>query len=132
MRSPIRRIVACCSFPRNVSVPLWTPRSSAGSSSPRIRSRCPQWDGDVPRSEEHTSELQSPDHLVCRLLLEKKKNKLRTPYIRTVITSITRMVAPIAQKSFSNAEPGPIHCGHGDAPCQSARAVDTLKHLEPA
>src|SRR5215216_7914587 len=29
------------------------------------------------RSEEHTSELQSPDHLVCRLLLEKKKKKLR-------------------------------------------------------
>src|SRR5258708_32080476 len=32
------------------------------------------------RSEEHTSELQSPDHLVCRLLLEKKKklqNRLR-------------------------------------------------------
>src|SRR5258708_28704483 len=28
------------------------------------------------RSEEHTSELQSPDHLVCRLLLEKKKKKL--------------------------------------------------------
>src|SRR5258708_25838761 len=28
------------------------------------------------RSEEHTSELQSPDHLVCRLLLEKKKNIL--------------------------------------------------------
>src|SRR5258708_30112719 len=27
----------------------------------------------TPRSEEHTSELQSPDHLVCRLLLEKKK-----------------------------------------------------------
>src|SRR2546426_3730755 len=34
-------------------------------------------DGDgagVPRSEEHTSELQSPCNLVCRLLLEKKKN----------------------------------------------------------
>src|SRR5258708_29020531 len=27
----------------------------------------------IERSEEHTSELQSPDHLVCRLLLEKKK-----------------------------------------------------------
>src|SRR5258708_31689431 len=27
----------------------------------------------IARSEEHTSELQSPDHLVCRLLLEKKK-----------------------------------------------------------
>src|SRR5690348_17375700 len=29
------------------------------------------------RSEEHTSELQSPVHLVCRLLLEKKNNKSR-------------------------------------------------------
>src|SRR5258708_27865481 len=41
------------------------------------------------RSEEHTSELQSPDHLVCRLLLEKKKTKRRptlsatTPYTAT-------------------------------------------------
>src|SRR5258708_13330409 len=31
------------------------------------------------RSEEHTSELQSPDHLVCRLLLEKKKEKPQLP-----------------------------------------------------
>src|SRR5258708_26475503 len=30
------------------------------------------------RSEEHTSELQSPDHLVCRLLLEKKKKKAQS------------------------------------------------------
>src|SRR5258708_12696331 len=30
------------------------------------------------RSEEHTSELQSPDHLVCRLLLEKKKTTPHT------------------------------------------------------
>src|SRR5258708_16503755 len=29
------------------------------------------------RSEEHTSELQSPDHLVCRLLLEKKKQNTK-------------------------------------------------------
>src|SRR5260364_113220 len=41
----------------------------------RLRSRNRPWpylpaEG---RSEEHTSELQSPDHLVCRLLLEKKK-----------------------------------------------------------
>src|SRR5690348_18183561 len=35
--------------------------------------------GSVPaRSEEHTSELQSPVHLVCRLLLEKKKQKNNT------------------------------------------------------
>src|SRR5258708_14728047 len=34
------------------------------------------------RSEEHTSELQSPDHLVCRLLLEKKKSldAAQSPY----------------------------------------------------
>src|SRR5258708_24274663 len=41
--------------------------------------RLPRREGRSPqraRSEEHTSELQSPDHLVCRLLLEKKK---RTP-----------------------------------------------------
>src|SRR3712207_7084101 len=31
---------------------------------------------DDPRSEEHTSELQSRQYLVCRLLLEKKKNKM--------------------------------------------------------
>src|SRR5690348_17887999 len=33
-----------------------------------------QAEGQLGRSEEHTSELQSPVHLVCRLLLEKKKN----------------------------------------------------------
>src|SRR5437879_9462860 len=32
-------------------------------------------DPGLPRSEEHTSELQSPMYLVCRLLLEKKKKK---------------------------------------------------------
>src|SRR5258708_15221722 len=36
----------------------------------------------VVRSEEHTSELQSPDHLVCRLLLEKKKKV--TTYTRSL------------------------------------------------
>src|SRR5258708_25951140 len=34
------------------------------------------------RSEEHTSELQSPDHLVCRLLLEKKKTNPRRQSVR--------------------------------------------------
>src|SRR5947208_13036069 len=38
-------------------------------------SRTARWrqEKSFARSEEHTSELQSPDHLVCRLLLEKKK-----------------------------------------------------------
>src|SRR5258708_17482081 len=52
---------------------LWVRRQSLA---PRLRrspsSEPPQL---ISRSEEHTSELQSPDHLVCRLLLEKKKNK---------------------------------------------------------
>src|SRR5258708_29065793 len=35
----------------------------------------------IGRSEEHTSELQSPDHLVCRLLLEKKKTTTNEAHI---------------------------------------------------
>src|SRR5690348_18506322 len=38
-----------------------------------------------PRSEEHTSELQSPVHLVCRLLLEKKKKKYTTTEMNNLI-----------------------------------------------
>src|SRR5690625_5720925 len=39
---------------------------------------------DAERSEEHTSELQSRGHLVCRLLLEKKKRRVeRDPFSRT-------------------------------------------------
>src|SRR6266446_10883502 len=38
--------------------------------------------GDQRRSEEHTSELQSPCNLVCRLLLEKKKKKKKKNYIK--------------------------------------------------
>src|SRR5437762_7963812 len=34
--------------------------------------------GSISRSEEHTSELQSPMYLVCRLLLEKKKTTIKT------------------------------------------------------
>src|SRR5258708_24759607 len=38
------------------------------------------------RSEEHTSELQSPDHLVCRLLLEKKKKNIITAAFNNTLT----------------------------------------------
>src|SRR5258708_24036605 len=52
------------------------------STFPRIGSLAseqrPTWVSRAPvRSEEHTSELQSPDQLVCRLLLEKKKQRSR-------------------------------------------------------
>src|SRR5438552_9136026 len=41
------------------------------------------------RSEEHTSELQSPDHLVCRLLLEKKKKKANNTTLQKNIKDST-------------------------------------------
>src|SRR5258708_12846647 len=43
------------------------------------------------RSEEHTSELQSPDHLVCRLLLEKKKNKKNTIFHPLLYSASTNL-----------------------------------------
>src|SRR5258708_9228363 len=46
------------------------------------------------RSEEHTSELQSPDHLVCRLLLEKKKRMLR----KRSCTTSTVVHSPASQR----------------------------------
>src|SRR5438552_7736380 len=50
------------------------------------------------RSEEHTSELQSPDHLVCRLLLEKKKKK--DTIIRITIKRLTRQIRQIGVQNI--------------------------------
>src|SRR5438876_4523369 len=48
-----------------------------------------------PRSEEHTSELQSPVHLVCRLLLEKKKTqKLYTLSLNLMIITCPLALCP--------------------------------------
>src|SRR5439155_7238318 len=41
--------------------------------------------GAIPRSEEHTSELQSRGHLVCRLLLEKKKKQYDVYYFQKTV-----------------------------------------------
>src|SRR5690348_17423279 len=50
------------------------------------QSLCAQAQAAVMRSEEHTSELQSPVHLVCRLLLEKKKKKSKAmPHATQVV-----------------------------------------------
>src|SRR5690606_39889110 len=43
------------------------------------------------RSEEHTSELQSREKLVCRLLLEKKKTKFESEQFRTITTRTHRL-----------------------------------------
>src|SRR5258708_31362300 len=53
---------------------LRPPTARPAGSTPSAGKRCPRPPMRMEkRSEEHTSELQSPDHLVCRLLLEKKK-----------------------------------------------------------
>src|SRR5258708_23969985 len=55
-----------------------TPHRTRGSGSVRPK-----------RSEEHTSELQSPDHLVCRLLLEKKKSPNIEPHFITMRVTVS-------------------------------------------
>src|ERR1035437_10406045 len=64
--------------PRSTLFPYTTlfrsaPRWAARSAPPLCRAR----DGSCWRSEEHTSELQSRQYLVCRLLLEKKKIQIK-------------------------------------------------------
>src|SRR5258708_15238021 len=79
--------------PRSTLFPYTTLFRSAGAYSPRSdrhRAQRPalcllaraaaEGLGARGRSEEHTSELQSPDHLVCRLLLEKKKKRLQSSH----------------------------------------------------
>src|SRR5438552_12090358 len=65
------------SFPTRRSSDLTTPWRTSGRRSP-LWALLPPTPPSGPaagcRSEEHTSELQSPDHLVCRLLLEKKNS----------------------------------------------------------
>src|SRR5688572_32392047 len=53
-----------------------------------------------PRSEEHTSELQSQSNLVCRLLLEKKKKKKNKPTLHTQPPSTH--TTPTAQRRNHN------------------------------
>src|SRR5256885_3131434 len=65
--------------PRSTLFPYTTLfRSPTNPSSPRSPTATrPTSTPPTPRSEEHTSELQSPCNLVCRLLLEKKKQQTR-------------------------------------------------------
>src|SRR5690348_18115265 len=67
---PAKEVVANPQHPYTKALLSVVPRRD-----PRDRTRPQILKGEAPdaRSEEHTSELQSPVHLVCRLLLEKKK-----------------------------------------------------------
>src|SRR5690625_6956940 len=80
-----RNSSACrCSSRRSISVATSATLSSSFSSVAMSKS---SWQSETPlsssRSEEHTSELQSRGHLVCRLLLEKKKKKISKNQERT-------------------------------------------------
>src|SRR5258708_31452559 len=72
------------------------PQCGAQSREERTHVDSSELGGVGSRSEEHTSELQSPDHLVCRLLLEKKKikenkqKKTRKHNIRSCISDAGR------------------------------------------
>src|SRR5256885_12609673 len=71
--------------PRSTLFPYTTLfRSARGVGDQRADRRADREHARLPprRSEEHTSELQSPCNLVCRLLLEKKKNQERNHYFR--------------------------------------------------
>src|SRR5207248_5701930 len=85
-----------------------------------VGSRCKKRPRPTVRSEEHTSELQSPYDLVCRLLLEKKKKKinfLQPHVIRS--TSYTHLnTRSLGPSSISNTpkSSSPIHDAHNN-PC---------------
>src|SRR5256885_11424806 len=71
------------------ALPIWPVLQNthlvSGAASPKARP-CHVW---IPgRSEEHTSELQSPCNLVCRLLLEKKKKKTHASILLTKYNSL--------------------------------------------
>src|SRR5689334_23521879 len=58
----------------------WPPSAPASSSTGATNEPCTRRSRPSRRSEEHTSELQSQFHLVCRLLLEKKKDNSLLPH----------------------------------------------------
>src|SRR4051794_41683711 len=60
---------------------------------PGSTASCAVTSQDAVRSEEHTSELQSPVHLVCRLLLEKKKYHILPTWLTVIFVIAMRLPA---------------------------------------
>src|SRR5687768_18128582 len=77
--TPIEHKASRPNSPRSVCFSLvrW---KSESNFEPRVVNRVPARAAGGLRSEEHTSELQSRLHLVCRLLLEKKKKQIKTQH----------------------------------------------------
>src|SRR5258708_27596684 len=70
-------ITAAMKFVKSFGSPILMERTAATSCSFTFGHSDCGTNAKEQRSEEHTSELQSPDHLVCRLLLEKKKKSMQ-------------------------------------------------------
>src|SRR5258708_17175371 len=96
--------------------------NSAATGKPRTHTRTPPLVSTGQRSEEHTSELQSPDHLVCRLLLEKKK-QYQEP---SVDQSPNSDMSTYDKNSGGDTCPAPCPCKHSAlrqvASAENARA----------
>src|SRR3989442_10852027 len=73
------------------SLPKFVIPSHVTRTTPACRARTAKCDRC--RSEEHTSELQSRPHLVCRLLLEKKKSPTHRPPTISYESTVTRLTA---------------------------------------
>src|SRR2546430_8009077 len=91
--------------PRSTLFPYTTlfrsQRSSSTSASTRSTTRCDACSATStsPRSEEHTSELQSQSNLVCRLLLEKKKHKYGyQPIVSTLAETSQELHGPMIER----------------------------------
>src|ERR1035441_10748737 len=99
-----RLFAFCCAFfffflmirrpPRSTLFPYTTLFRSGWEKQSRVWTLCPKDTVACLRSEEHTSELQSLRHLVCRLLLEKKKkNRIDyLPHAACVFATFARVI----------------------------------------
>src|ERR1039457_7374358 len=88
-RPPLAALISCSGVEKSPGSPLRLFTMMSGCSSNTIlfifSDSQPAASSGQSRSEEHTSELQSPCNLVCRLLLEKKKTTTRSHPPRLVL-----------------------------------------------
>src|SRR5262245_65144285 len=95
----IRRPPKSTLFPYTTLFRSCRPRTVRGCRARRSRG-CSRAGTSGPRSEEHTSELQSLRHLVCRLLLEKKKSNAHHDGM-TVIKKIAECTTTTTKKTMN-------------------------------
>src|SRR5437868_8767715 len=93
--------------PRSTLFPYTTLFRSRQRGRPAWPYRVAVWTSLPSRSEEHTSELQSRFDLVCRLLLEKKKNN--TKLLHTALTPRTPTPTTATDSTLSTARPKLTH-----------------------